>query len=144
PSGSVHGELFEVDAETRAALDRFEDHPRYFERVAIRMRDGSLAESYLPVRHDPETARIAGGSWRERDQSFAAAVRGFRATLLDAAPRLRALGEEFVNAPLGPGKWSRKQVLGHLIDSASNNHRRFVEAQRRADLDFEGYDQDAW
>jgi hypothetical protein len=28
-----------------------------------------------------------------------------------------------------PGKWSIKEIVGHLIDSASNNHRRFVEAQ---------------
>lgn len=28
-----------------------------------------------------------------------------------------------------PAKWSRKEVLGHLIDSALNNHRRFVVGQ---------------
>ena len=28
--------------------------------------------------------------------------------------------------PRAAGKWSRKQILGHLIDSASNNHQRFV------------------
>lgn len=31
--------------------------------------------------------------------------------------------------PLAPGKWSRQQVLGHLIDSAVNNLKRFTEAQ---------------
>jgi len=30
--------------------------------------------------------------------------------------------------PLRAGGWSRKQVIGHLIDSASNNHQRFVRA----------------
>lgn len=29
----------------------------------------------------------------------------------------------------GPGKWSPREVLGHLVDSACNNHRRFVMAQ---------------
>lgn len=29
----------------------------------------------------------------------------------------------------GPGKWSRKEILGHLIDSAANNHQRFVRIQ---------------
>lgn len=28
-----------------------------------------------------------------------------------------------------PSKWSKKQILGHLIDSAANNHQRFIRAQ---------------
>ena len=43
-----------------------------------------------------------------------------------------------------PGKWSPAEIIGHLIDSASNNHQRFVRARFRADLRFDGYDQDAW
>ena len=43
-----------------------------------------------------------------------------------------------------PGKWSIKEIVGHLIDSASNNHRRFVEAQGRDDLICQGYAQDDW
>lgn len=42
------------------------------------------------------------------------------------------------------GKWSKKEILGHLIDSASNNHQRFVRAQFTDDLIFPGYDQDKW
>ena len=42
------------------------------------------------------------------------------------------------------GKWSKKEILGHLIDSASNNHQRFVRAQFKDDLIFPGYDQDEW
>jgi len=42
-----------------------------------------------------------------------------------------------------PGKWSQKEIIGHLIDSASNNHGRFVRAQLQDDLIFAGYDQDA-
>jgi hypothetical protein len=41
-----------------------------------------------------------------------------------------------------PGGWSRKQVLGHRIDSASNNHQRFVRAVLQTSLDFPTYDQD--
>ena len=40
--------------------------------------------------------------------------------------------------------WSSKEIIGHLIDSASNNHQRFVRAQFRSDLIFVGYDQDDW
>ena len=46
------------------------------------------------------------------------------------------------NEPVLSGGWSRKQVLGHLIDSASNNHQRFVRAALQTALDFPGYDQD--
>jgi hypothetical protein len=44
--------------------------------------------------------------------------------------------------PALPGGWSRKQALGHLIDSASNNHQRFVRASLQGSLEFPGYDQD--
>ena len=43
-----------------------------------------------------------------------------------------------------PGKWSSKEILGHLIDSAANNHRRFVQAAYQDDFVFDGYDQDKW
>ena len=43
-----------------------------------------------------------------------------------------------------PGKWSANEILGHLIDSAANNHRRFVMAPAMRDMIFDGYDQDAW
>ncbi len=63
--------------------------------------------------------------------------------LVEAAePRLRQIPElESMRAAL-PGGWSRKQVLGHLIDSASNNHQRFVRAMLQPSLDFSGYDQE--
>jgi hypothetical protein len=41
------------------------------------------------------------------------------------------------------GKWSRKQILGHLIDSASNNHQRFVRAQFNDNMMIT-YAQDNW
>ena len=46
--------------------------------------------------------------------------------------------------PRAPGKWSRKEIVGHLIDSASNNHQRFVQAQFTDELLCSTYDQDAW
>jgi len=42
------------------------------------------------------------------------------------------------------GKWSAKEIIGHLVDSASNNHQRFVRAQFQEDLVFTGYEQDDW
>ena len=46
------------------------------------------------------------------------------------------------NRPVLSGGWSRKQVLAHLIDSASNNHQRFVRASLQSSLDFPDYDGD--
>jgi hypothetical protein len=42
--------------------------------------------------------------------------------------------------PYAPGKWRRVQVLGHLVDSASNNHQRFVRAMLQPSLEFLAYD----
>jgi hypothetical protein len=41
-------------------------------------------------------------------------------------------------------KWSPKEIIGHLIDSASNNHGRFVRAQLQDELIFSGYEQSEW
>jgi hypothetical protein len=43
-----------------------------------------------------------------------------------------------------PGKWCAREVLGHLIDSACNNHRRFVVGQSGDLARFDGYDQNQW
>ena len=47
-------------------------------------------------------------------------------------------------APRTQGKWSAKEILGHLIDSASNNHQRFVRAQFTDTLVFPAYEQESW
>jgi hypothetical protein len=66
------------------------------------------------------------------------------AAIDEALPRLRALGEARSAARPAAGKWSPREIIGHLIDSASNNHQRFVRATFRDDLVFDGYEQDAW
>jgi hypothetical protein len=43
-----------------------------------------------------------------------------------------------------PGKWSVAEIVGHLIDSASNNHQRFMRARWQDTLVFPGYGQDDW
>ena len=50
--------------------------------------------------------------------------------------------EEATESPAG--KWSPKQIVGHLIDSAANNHQRFVRAQFTDDLVCPPYDQEGW
>ena len=61
-----------------------------------------------------------------------------------ATRALRALGEDEAARRPAPGKWSRKEILGHLVDSASNNHQRFVRGRFQDDLVFPGYAQDDW
>jgi DinB superfamily len=61
-----------------------------------------------------------------------------------AVPSLLAIPEPESRRRPAPGKWSPSEIVGHLIDSASNNHRRFVVARWQEDLVFEGYRQDGW
>ena len=42
------------------------------------------------------------------------------------------------------GKWSIKEIMGHLVDSASNNHQRFIRVRMQDNLVFAEYDQDEW
>ena len=68
----------------------------------------------------------------------------FRADLETAEPALRRITDAAAGIPLAPGKWCPKEIIGHLIDSASVNHERFLRATQSDDLVLPGYDQDAW
>ncbi|WP_051670806.1 DinB family protein [Bryobacter aggregatus] len=67
----------------------------------------------------------------------------------EASAELRKCLESFVfqvndidwQSPYGPGKWRRIEVLGHLVDSAANNHLRFVRALLEEELAGSKYDQ---
>lgn len=67
-----------------------------------------------------------------------------RAIVSDNVEKLRALSEDEVMRARGAGKWVKKEILGHLIDSAFNNQQRFVRAQMTERLVWPGYDQDRW
>ena len=71
-------------------------------------------------------------------------IEDFRHLVERSATSLLAISETDSARRPAPGKWSPKEIVGHLIDSASNNHQRFVRAQFREDLVFAGYDQEAW
>ena len=64
----------------------------------------------------------------------AAFLDDFRQTIDRAAGRLLEYSDAEASRHLAPGKWSRKEIIGHLIDSASNNHGRFVRAQLQDEL----------
>ncbi len=68
----------------------------------------------------------------------------FRETLASAQQQLLKISESQSLVPRAEGKWSPKEIAGHLIDSAANNHLRFVRAQLSDDLIFAGYEQVEW
>lgn len=68
----------------------------------------------------------------------------FKSTLDRALAQLGKITESDNQHAVSPEKWSKKQVLGHLIDSAANNHQRFVRAQLGQELTFPGYEQERW
>ena len=68
----------------------------------------------------------------------------FRSTIVSATTRLRNIPETQSGQKSSPDDWSAKETIGHLIDSAANNHQRFVRAQFTDDLVFPGYEQDQW
>jgi hypothetical protein len=69
---------------------------------------------------------------------------GIRKTVENFADRYDTMDEvKSSHKPL-PGKWSRKEILGHLIDSAANNHQRFVRVQYSKDTNFLPYEQKEW
>ena len=58
--------------------------------------------------------------------------------------QLKNIQEKESEMPISHGKWSRKEIIGHLIDSASNNHQRFVRAQLVPNFSFPEYEQEKW
>ncbi|MCF0055659.1 DinB family protein [Dyadobacter sp. CY356] len=75
-------------------------------------------------------------------------------TVIKASERLKvlvnsipALLEEISETELSlkpsPSQWSKKEILGHLIDSAANNHQRFIRIQYEHEPVL-FYDQNQW
>ena len=62
----------------------------------------------------------------------------------DFSAKISSIPEmDFAAKPL-PNKWSKKEVLGHLIDSAQNNMRRFICGQYESIPPHIVYEQDFW
>lgn len=56
----------------------------------------------------------------------------------------REIPQEKASLKTAPEKWSPKEILGHLCDSAVNNLGRFVRAQTEQPFLLTGYQQDQW
>jgi hypothetical protein len=68
----------------------------------------------------------------------------FRADLDEVHRALVALPPELADVPWREGGWTRKQIVGHLLDSAANNRQRFVRASIDGQYKGPQYAQDAW
>jgi hypothetical protein len=67
-----------------------------------------------------------------------------RATIEHAKPVLLGISPDFASIKPAPEEWSKKQILGHLIDSALNNHQRCVRGGYNAAEQFPPYNQNRW
>jgi DinB superfamily len=71
-------------------------------------------------------------------------ARKFRAGLDEVHRALKSLPEALTDVPWREGGWTRKQIVGHLLDSAGNNRQRFVRASIDGTYSGPTYAQDAW
>ena len=71
-------------------------------------------------------------------------ARWFRSELNDVQASLMALPPALADAPWREGGWTRKQTLGHLLDSAANNRQRLVRASTAGEYAGPSYAQDDW
>ncbi|AWV99655.1 DinB family protein [Arcticibacterium luteifluviistationis] len=59
-------------------------------------------------------------------------------------PILKGIGDKSASKRPAKDKWSPKEILGHLIDSANNNQMKFVKAIESKSIDVAGYHQNEW
>ena len=68
----------------------------------------------------------------------------FSTQIETAESELRAIAEAVGSEPYRIDGWMRKELLGHLLDSALHNHMRFGLAMIQGELHYPNYDQEAW
>jgi hypothetical protein len=68
----------------------------------------------------------------------------FQHVLATADGVLAGISEENANQSWRPGGWTRKQILGHLCDSALNNRVRIVRAILNGHYEGPEYEQNKW
>ena len=65
-------------------------------------------------------------------------------TLQKALPLLQQISDADASVKPAPHKWSYKEIIGHLLDSASNNQQKFVRCIQQTGTNMPPYEQDAW
>jgi DinB family protein len=89
------------------------------------------------------TCQLVGNGVKQMDP-MPAAVERLRFAVRTLPGLLAGFAEAEGEQPPSQERWTKKEVLGHLIDSASNNHQRFVRGQIASGQDFPGYEQEQW
>jgi probable phosphoglycerate mutase len=142
---------------------------RHADRLANAAMDGAAAPSRQPqpaparephpaLSHQPAPARTveaaAGEAVAARAVEHASSdtpagefertAAELREAIHAGAARMRGVSDIAAAIRPAAGKWSRKEILGHLIDSAANNHQRFIRAQEQQPLVFPAYDGASW
>jgi hypothetical protein len=67
-----------------------------------------------------------------------------RFIITSVEPQLSRMNHDDIGFKPASNEWSKKEILGHLIDSAANNHQRFVRAVYKVAAQFPAYDQNEW
>ena len=126
-----------LHAMTEADLARVSQHPRLRQNMSV------VDHCFFVAEHDDHHLATIDAIARTL-----AAVPDYAFELLeavaDAGAAWQALDDEASERRPAPGKWSPREIVGHLVDSASNNHQRFVRAAVQNTLTFQGYAQDEW
>jgi hypothetical protein len=117
----------------------------------LRLEDSPVAHALLGHGVDYESVRQQlplGTSKGERAAPEAPSLEKtagrLRQLLLQGRRDLRRIDESNASMSAGTEEWNAKQILGHLIDSASNNHQRFVRALTQPQLEWPNYEQEPW
>jgi len=71
-------------------------------------------------------------------------LKRLRTLIEEVPPKLSKLAQSQVELKPSSSRWSPKEELGHLLDSAANNHQRIVRAQLEDEPKMPGYDGNAW
>jgi hypothetical protein len=72
------------------------------------------------------------------------AIDEYERTVSEFGELLRQTPMELASLKLSEDFWSLKEIVGHLVDSASNNHQRFVRLQADHRCTFPAYDGESW
>jgi hypothetical protein len=82
---------------------------------------------------------------RPKDSYDPAAIAAdLHSALVEGLALFSAIDEALSRERPQRGGWCAREIVGHLIDSACNNHRRFMVGQTPGLAKFDGYDGDAW
>ena len=68
----------------------------------------------------------------------------FRGELNAIHSSLLAVPQALADVPWRKGGWTRKEIVGHLLDSAANNRQRFVRGAIDGEYAGPKYAQEAW